>query len=46
MVQPPRAEIEESMQYHHPEKMLAALPGGHEIGDEMLAPFFGTDVRT
>jgi acyl-CoA thioesterase I len=46
MGQPPRAEIEESMQYHHPEKALAELPGGQEIGDELLAPFFGTDVRT
>lgn len=46
MGQPPRAEIEQAMQYHHPEKMLAALPGGQEIGDEMLASFFGTDVRT
>jgi len=46
MGQPPRAEIEESMQYHHPEKTLAELPGGQEIGDELLAPFFGTDVRT
>jgi lysophospholipase L1-like esterase len=34
------------MQYHHPEKTLAELPGGQEIADEMLAPFFGTDVRT
>lgn len=41
-----RAEIEESMQYHHPEKTLAELPGGQEIGDELLAPFFGTDVST
>ena len=46
MGQPPRTEIEESMQYHHPEKTLAELPGGQEIGDELLAPFFGTDVRT
>ena len=46
MGQPPRAEIEESMQYHHPEKTLAELPGGQEIGDELVAPFFGTDVRT
>jgi acyl-CoA thioesterase-1 len=46
MPQPTRAEIEESMQYHHPEKTLAELPGGQEIGDELLAPFFGTDVRT
>ncbi len=45
MGQPPRAEIEGSMQYHHPEKTLARLPGGQEIGDELLAPFFGTDVR-
>ena len=34
------------MQYHHPEKALAELPGGQEIGDELLAPFFGTDVET
>lgn len=46
MEQSPRAELVESMQYHHPEKTLAELPGGQEIGDEMLAPFFGTDVRT
>jgi acyl-CoA thioesterase I len=46
MGQPTRAEIEESMQYHHPEKALAELPGGQEVGDEMLAPLFGTDVRT
>ena len=46
MEQPSRAEIEESMQYHHPEKTLVELPGGQEIGDELLAPFFGTDVRT
>lgn len=46
MEQSPRAELVESMQYHHPEKTLAKLPGGQEIGDEMLAPFFGTDVRT
>jgi acyl-CoA thioesterase I len=46
MGQPPRAEIEESMQYHHPEKTLAELPGGQETRDELLAPFFGTDVRT
>ena len=46
MAQPPRAEIEASMQYHHPEKTLAGLPGGQEIEDEMLALFFGTDLRT
>src|SRR3712207_412654 len=46
MEPPSRAEIEESMQYHHPEKTLADLPGGQEIGDELLAPFFGTDVGT
>ncbi len=46
MGQPSRAEIEESMQYHHPEKTLAELLGGQKIGDEMLAPFFGTDIRT
>ena len=46
MGQPLRAEIEESIQYHHPEKTLAELPGGREIGDELLAPLFGTDVRT
>jgi acyl-CoA thioesterase I len=46
MGQPPRAEIEESMQYHHPEKTLAELPGGQETRDELLAPFFGTDVGT
>lgn len=34
------------MRYHHPEKTLARLPGGQEIGDELLAPLFGTDVRT
>lgn len=46
MGQPLRTEIEDAVRYHHPEKALAALPGGAEIGDEMLAPFFGTDVRT
>lgn len=46
MGQLPRAEIEQAMQYHHPEKTLAELPGGQEIEDEMLASFFGTDVRT
>lgn len=46
MGQPTRAEIEESMQYHHPEKTLAELPGGQEIGDELIAPFFGTDIST
>ena len=34
------------MQYHHPEKTLSTLPGGAYIEDEMLAPFFGTDVWT
>ena len=34
------------MRYHHPEKTLATLPGGPEIRDEMLAPFFGTDAGT
>ena len=43
---PPRAEIEEAMRYHHPEKTLATLPGGPEIRDETLAPFFGADVET
>ncbi len=43
---PTRAEIEEAMRYHHPEKTLATLPGGPEIKDETLAPFFGTDVET
>jgi hypothetical protein len=37
MEQSPRAELEESMQYHHPEKTLAELPAGQEIADEMLA---------
>jgi acyl-CoA thioesterase I len=46
MGQPPQAEIEDAIQYHHPEKTLSTLPGGPEIGDEMLAPFFGTDART
>lgn len=46
MEQPSRPELEESMQYHHPEKSLAELPGGQEVGDEMLAPLFGTDLRT
>jgi len=41
-----RAEIEEAMRYHHPEKTLAKLPGEHEIRDETLAPFFGTDAGT
>ncbi len=34
------------MRYHHPEKTLATLPGGHKIRDETLAPFFGTDAGT
>jgi acyl-CoA thioesterase-1 len=46
MGQPPRAEIEDAIKYHHPEKTLSTLPGGPKIGDEMLAPFFGTDVQT
>ena len=46
MDRPPRAEVEEAMQYHHPEKTLAGLPGGQEIRDEMLASLFGTDART
>src|SRR5215203_1631127 len=46
MEQPTRAEIEDAIQYHHPEKTLSTLPGGTKIGDEMLAPFFGTDART
>ena len=46
MGQPTRTEIEDAIQYHHPEKTLSTLPGGPEIGDEMLAPFFGTDART
>jgi len=41
-----RAEIEAAVQYHHPEKGLAALPTRPEIRDELLAPFFGTDVGT
>lgn len=41
-----REEIEEAVQYHHPEKMLAGLPTRPEIADDMLAPFFGTDART
>ncbi len=41
-----RAEIEEAIRYHHPEKTLATLPGGSEMRDEMLAPFFGTDAGT
>lgn len=46
MDRPPRAEVEAAMQYHHPEKTLAGLPGGHEIGDAILALLFGTDVHT
>ncbi len=34
------------MRYHHPEKTLATLPTRPEVSDEMLAPFFGTDVET
>ncbi|MDQ3921931.1 MAG: GDSL-type esterase/lipase family protein, partial [Actinomycetota bacterium] len=41
-----REEIEEAVQYHHPEKMLARLPTRPEIADDMLALFFGTDART
>jgi len=46
MGQPSRTEIEDAIQYHHPEKSLSTLPGGAYIGDGMLAPFFGTDVET
>ena len=41
-----RTEIEHAMQYHHPEKMLAALPTHTEVRDEMIAPFFGIDIGT
>jgi lysophospholipase L1-like esterase len=41
-----RAEIEEAVQYHHPEKTLAELPTRPEIREEMLAQFFRTDART
>jgi acyl-CoA thioesterase I len=41
-----RAEIEEAVQYHHPEKRPAALPTRPEIRNDMLAPFFGVDART
>lgn len=41
-----RAEIEEAVQYHHPEKMLAALPTHPEVRDGMIAPFFGIDAGT
>jgi lysophospholipase L1-like esterase len=41
-----RAEIEAAVQYHHPERGLAALPTRPEIRDGLLAPFFGTDVDT
>ena len=41
-----RAEIEEAVQYHHPEKMLAGLPTRPEVSDGMSAPFFGLDVGT
>lgn len=41
-----RAEIEEAVRYHHPEKKLAGLPTRPEVSDETLAPFFRTDVRT
>jgi lysophospholipase L1-like esterase len=41
-----RAEIEEAVQYHHPEKTLARLPTRPEIREEMLAQFFRTDALT
>lgn len=41
-----RAEIEEAVQYHHPEKRLMALPTRPEVRDAFLAPFFKTDVGT
>lgn len=41
-----RAEIEAAVRYHHPEKTLATLPTRPEISDDMIAPFFGTDVET
>jgi acyl-CoA thioesterase-1 len=41
-----RAEIEEAVQYHHPEKRLATLPTRPEIRNDMLAPFFGMYART
>jgi acyl-CoA thioesterase I len=41
-----RTEIEEAVQYHHPEKTLAGLPTRPEISEEMLAQFFRTDART
>ncbi len=41
-----RAEIEEEIRYHHPEKMLAALPTRPEISDALIAPFFRTDAET
>jgi len=34
------------VRYHHPEKTLAMLPTRPEISDEMIAPFFRTDVET
>ncbi len=41
-----REEIEEAVQYHHPEKTLAALPTKPEVNDQTLAPFFRTDAGT
>jgi lysophospholipase L1-like esterase len=41
-----RADIEDAVQYHHPEKQLAALPTRPEISDELLAPFFRVDIET
>lgn len=43
---PSRAEIEETMRYHHPKKTLASLPCGTDIRDETLASLFGTDAGT
>lgn len=41
-----RAEIEEEVRYHHPEKTLAGLPTRPEVRDAMIAPFFRTDTGT
>jgi hypothetical protein len=41
-----RQEIEGTVRSHHPEKTLATLPTRPEVSNEMLAPFFGTDIGT
>ena len=41
---PTRADLEYVIQFQHPEKVLAGLPGAPEITDAMIAPFFRLDA--